>query len=154
MKRALVLSLLLVFGVMAFAGPFLGMDYDGKLDLYTGVAFDTITVQATFADIVQTPSVTLSLDAKHSVANVDLAAGIDFVFEPFAVLPAVWGLDRIALAVAGEVDLSALFETEWDVELSGDLGLMFDDSLIATLTWGVGFYVEMPWPIIEPIDEL
>jgi len=158
MKKVLgfMMAVVLMFSAAVFAGPFFGVNYSeaGFLDIYTGANFDVFSVKATFSDVdTQTPSIVVGFSTTIDKDAIEVEAGVDFLFEPIGPWPVAWQLDGIDLGIDGSVDLGPLFETNWDVRLNGNLGLLLDDSFTVTLTWGVGFYIEMPW-FIKTVESL
>ena len=149
MKKLLTFfAVLMIFSVAAFTGPFFGTDYDGEyLDIRTGVIFDAVTVQASIAGInTQTPSAKLAtfIDLGRGLDNIDLDADFVAAFVPGTTWP--WELDTITCGLDGTVNLSPLIGTAWNVELSGNIGLVLDNAFNTTQVWGLGIYIEMPWP--------
>ena len=150
MKKTLLVALSVIgLSLATLAGPFFGVDYanDANLDMYLGVGGEVFSAQIDFNDIDTVDAfLSFGLDAERNKGDVDLSFGVDFVFAPL-VLPVVgWGIiDEVGFDLGAEVDLSGLLETTWDVDFYGDLGVVFIGAAPPVVTWGVGFYVEMPW---------
>ena len=155
MKRVLVLSisLVMILGAVAFAGPFFGADYvnGGTLDTYFGVSGDVLSGEVTFTDILAVnPSVAINISAGVENDNVDVTFGFDA-----SVIPAsVWALDEIMFSTDSVIDIGVLFDTDWTIELNANLGVGYRAANVGgvfqfapALDWGVGFRVEIPWAI-------
>ena len=150
---AVCITLVMVLAFSAFAGPFVSGNFeDGLIDLSVGAEFELFIVELSIANIatqtaavVVGPSVDLRFAALLEREAVDAEFGVEFQFAPFVVYPFTFALDGILLWVDGVVDLADLFETAWTVDLTFGAKLLLDDTFVSTLTYNVGFYIEMPW---------
>lgn len=162
MTKVLVATLVmaLVFSTMAFAGPFAGASIGpNQFDLNIGAEFDVISIEIAFTDlVVQTGSTTLpSMDitvfATQTFGNVDVTAGLTIDYKEFSVWGTFPEIKRLLFDIDAIADLAQLLDTTWTVNLTGNAGFIVANKLSnSTFVWGVGIYVEMPWPTTVQAD--